>query len=168
MSFWQVSNDILNILGKKSSAVYSYLSLMKLIGATSLILFCNFKKCIPFSVVLKVFVPSPYCIKPFSTNSDKYSFNWLKDINALYINLVLVAPPPSAAFKSSSIMSLLLLYFTFYLESNYLYMESQAYVNFHHMVLFRCCISWKYLYVQMCDGLEECHAQLMCWTCVMS
>ena len=35
------------------SACQSYLSLMKLIGATSSILFCNFKKCIPFSVVLK-------------------------------------------------------------------------------------------------------------------
>ena len=138
----------------------SYFSLMKLIGATSSILLCIFRKCIPFSVVLKVCVPSSYCIKPFSAKSDKYSFNWLKDMNALYINLVLVAPPPSAAFKSSSIISLLLLYFTFYLESNYLYMESQACFNFYHMILFRCFISSKYLYVQMCDVLEECHVKL--------
>src|SRR5215472_2262896 len=89
-------------------------------------------------------------------------------MNALYINLVLVAPPPSAAFKSSSIISLLLLYFTFHKESNYIYMESQAYVNFYHMILFRCFISSKYLYVEMCDVLEDCHAQLMCWTCVIS
>jgi len=127
---------------------------MKLIGATSSILLCNFRKCIPFLVVLKVCVPSSYCIKPFSTNSDKYSFNWLKDINALYINLVLVAPPPYAALKSSSIMSLLLLYFTFHLKLNYLYMESQAYVNFFLSILFSCFISSKYLYVQMCDVLE--------------
>jgi hypothetical protein len=78
----------------------------------------------------------------------------------------LVAPPPSAAFKSSSIMSLLLLYFTFHLESNYLYMESQAYVNFFLSILFSCFISSKYLYVQMCNVLEKCHAQLICWTCV--
>ena len=123
---------------------------MKLIGATSSILLCNFIKCIPFSVVMKVCVPSSYCIKPFSTNSDRYSFNWLKDINALYINLVLVAPPPSAAFKSSSIMSLLLLYFTFHLESNYLYMESQAYVNiFLSISTFSCFISSKCTWVSL-------------------
>jgi len=128
----------------------SYFSVMKLIGATSSILLCNFIKCIPFSVVLKVCVPSSYCIKPFSTNSDKYSFNWLKDINALYINLVLVAPPPSAAFKSSSIMSLLLLYFTFHLESNYIYMESQAYVNiFLSISTFSCFISSKCTWVSL-------------------
>ena len=62
------------------------------------------------------------------------------EANALYINLVLVAPPPFAAFKSSSIMSPLLLYFTFHLESDYLFMTSQAYVNFYYMILFRCFI----------------------------
>ena len=69
--------------------------------------------------------------------SDKYSLSRLKDISALYINLVLVAPPPFAAFKSSSIMSLLPLYFTFHIKSYYLFMRSQAYASFYCMILFR-------------------------------
>jgi uncharacterized membrane protein (Fun14 family) len=58
-----------------NGVVYFYFSLMKLIGATSSILFCNFKKWIPFSVVLKVCVSCAYCIKPFSATNDRYSFN---------------------------------------------------------------------------------------------
>ena len=115
LNFWSGSTALYFVLSFRLAFHYS---LMKLMGATSSISFCKCNTRIPLSVVLYVWPPS-YSIKPFSTKSVKYSFSWLKDRYALYINFVLVAPPPFAASKSSPTMSLLLLYFIFqYRDSN--------------------------------------------------
>src|SRR5690349_25140200 len=87
--------------------IYSACLLMDIISPNWLY---TCKRCMPFSVVLKSCLPSR-SIKPFSNSIDRYSFNWPKDRKALYINFVLVAPPPFAASRINPIMSVLLLYF---------------------------------------------------------
>src|SRR5918995_3435942 len=77
----------------------------------SFILLYNWSKRIPFAVVLYVIIPCSYSIKSSSTKDSKYSFMYSYDKTALYIIVVLVAPPPLAASKIASIISDLLLCF---------------------------------------------------------
>ena len=41
--------------------------------------------------------------------------------------------------------------------------RSSLWIYVYHMILFSCFISSKYLYVQMCDVSEECHAPTVCY-----
>src|ERR671911_2704028 len=77
----------------------------------SFMLLYNSSKRIPFAVVLYVILPCSYSTNSSSTKDSKYSFMYSYDKTALYIIVVLVAPPPFAASKIAPIISDLLLCF---------------------------------------------------------
>jgi len=76
----------------------------------------NIKKRFPFFEVLYFRFPSWYSKSPFWTRRVRYSFIWLKEMNELYIILVIPAPPSWVAdFKIAATMSVLLLYFNIHI-----------------------------------------------------